>query len=97
MFRLKNKRDQWKKEAVESVNDLEEGVKISEQIAEQRNKAMAERDALRAQVEALMVEHVKAICFIKELNATKFEHGRQYRSRCGKFLAALNQTTNTNE
>ena len=69
-------------------------VKTNEMLS--RKRAEAERDALRAQVEALMVEHVKAIRFIKELNATKFEHGRQYRSRCGKFLAAL-KTTNTND
>ena len=28
-----------------------------------------------------------AITFIKELNATKYQHGRQYRSRCGQFLS----------
>lgn len=34
-----------------------------------------------------------AIVFIKELNATKNQHGRQYRSRCGQFLASLNAST----
>jgi hypothetical protein len=28
-----------------------------------------------------------AITFIKELNATKNQHGRIYRARCGRFLA----------
>jgi hypothetical protein len=28
----------------------------------------------------------EALALIKELNATKFQHGRQYRSRCGQFL-----------
>lgn len=32
-------------------------------------------------------ELAAAITFIKELNATKYQHGRQYRSRCGQFLS----------
>ena len=34
-------------------------------------------------------ELAAAITFIKELNATKYQHGRQYRSRCGQFLSSL--------
>jgi hypothetical protein len=50
----------------------------------------AERDALREAYD-------KSIRFIKELNATKEQHGRQYRSRCGQFLAAALNQTNTDE
>lgn len=39
-----------------------------------------------------MNERDVAISFIKELNATTNQHGRHYRSRCGQFLAKLNQT-----
>jgi hypothetical protein len=52
-----------------------------------RIRAEAERDRLREERDA-------AIAFIKKLNATTNQHGRQYRSRCGQFLATLNQTTN---
>jgi hypothetical protein len=48
----------------------------------ERSKAQRERDRLREERDA-------AIAFIKELNATTNQHGRQYRSRCGQFLAAL--------
>ncbi len=47
-----------------------------------------ERDALKAERDRLR----EAITFIKELNATTNQHGRHYRSRCGQFLAKLNQT-----
>ena len=34
-------------------------------------------------------DRLRLLSFIKELNATKFAHGREYRSKCGKFLQAL--------
>jgi hypothetical protein len=37
-------------------------------------------------------DRLRLLSFIKELNATKFAHGREYRSKCGKFLQALSAT-----
>lgn len=62
-------------------------------LRDRADRAEAERDALRAERDRLREAHDQAIRFIKELNATKEQHGRQYRSRCGQFLTkALNQT-----
>ena len=50
-----------------------------------------QRDEARSEARAAQAEAAEAIAFIKELNATKFQHGRQYRSRCGQFLAKRQQ------
>jgi hypothetical protein len=74
---------------------------VAEIVAE-RDRLLLEIGAWRCTVEAreadvqkLREAYNKAIRFIKELNATKEQHGRQYRSRCGQFLAAALNQTNT--
>ena len=44
---------------------------------------------LQRELNEAHADRLRLLTFIKELNATKFAHGREYRSRCGKFLQAL--------
>lgn len=55
--------------------------------------ALDEHDALdlARRADEAETERDAAIQLIKELNATKYQHGRQYRSRCGQFLSTINR------
>ena len=46
-------------------------------------------EALERELNEANADRLRLLSFIKELNATKFAHGREYRSKCGKFLQAL--------
>lgn len=79
--------DRAEAEALRYRQSAEHHAQQCKHAIQQRDQAEAERDRLRE-------AYKEAIAFIKKLNATKGENGRQYRSWCGQFLAALNQTTN---
>lgn len=61
--------------------------------ADGRNRVLDEDDALELarRADEAETERDAAIQLIKELNATKYQHGRQYRSRCGQFLSTINR------
>ena len=78
---------EWDEQKIAEMLGAAPGQSCRKIITEKVPALIAERDTLRAALDA-------AITFIKELNATTNQHGRQYRSRCGQFLATFNQTLN---
>ena len=67
----------------QELADLDEQWRAhSQRLAKMLAKTLVERSKAQRERNA-------AVVLIKELNATKNQHGRHYRARCGKFLETL--------